>query len=98
MKLTTDIYEASRGLFSTAELLACFLSYLKPATIVSSNYAKNCSILKWQVISLLVVGKYFLDKYACKCLLVKFVLVLFLVFFIIYNFTGEQRFALEASR
>jgi len=31
----------------------------KPATFVSSNYAKNCSILNCQVFSLLVVENYF---------------------------------------
>jgi len=34
-------------------------SYLKPATFVSSNYAKNCSILTCPSFSLLVVRKYF---------------------------------------
>ena len=34
-------------------------SYLKPATFVSYNYAKNCSILNCQVFSLLVVENYF---------------------------------------
>ena len=34
-------------------------SYLKPATFVSSSYAKNCSIVNLQVFSLLVVENYF---------------------------------------
>ena len=63
---------------------------LKPATFVSSNYAKNCFILNCRVFGLLVVEEYFqIISFACKCLLVKVVFVLVLFFFIIYHCIGE---------
>jgi len=63
-----------------------FMKKFKTSNIrnfVSSNYAKkNCFILNCRAFSLLVVEKCFQINFACKCLLVKVVLLLFFFLFL----------------